>query len=289
MPIRPGIALAAAALLLTACEGELVVDLTDAPIDGASRVQLAVSSVELLGSDGDVTTIGSEHTDSFDMLDYRDGERLRLVGADGELDGSYIGLRVRFDDEDAYLRKDDTSVPIELLSAGEYADVDLSLNDSSSTSLIVDLDLRFSLIDQVDALGVYQMNPVIRVIDADSAGSIEGTIDADEIADTDCRSGRDLGTGVAVYLYEGAGVTPSDYYDDSTVTNLAQPVGSADVAYADDGDAWIYRFHYVAPGSYTVAWTCEADDEQPREDDGLLFRASADVSVGEAQTATADF
>lgn len=289
MLTRLRIVLAAAALLLSACEGELVVDLTDAPIDGASRVELAVSSVELLGSDGDTTTIDSEHTDSFDMLDYRDGERLRLVSADGELDGSYIGLRVRFDDDDAYVRMDGESVPIELLSAGEYADVDLSVDDNSSTSLVVDLDLRFSLIDQVDALGVYQMVPVIRVIDADSAGSIEGTIDADEISDSDCRSGRDLGAGVAVYAYEGAGVTPSDYYDDSTVTNLAQPIGSADVAYDDDGDAWTYRFHYVAPGSYTVAWTCEADDEQPREDDGLLFRASADVSVGEAQTAVVDF
>lgn len=287
MPVRLRIVLVAAALLVSACEGELVIDLTDAPIDGASRVELAVSSVELLGSDGNATTIDSEHTDSFDMLDYRDGERLRLVSADGELDGSYIGLRVRFDDDDAYVLRNGVSVPIELLSAGEYADVDLSLDDNDSTSLVVDLDLRFSLIDQVDALGVYQMIPVIRVIDADSAGSIEGTIEADEIADTDCRSGRDLGTGVAVYLYEGAGVTPSDYYDDSTVTNLAQPIGSADVAY--DDDAWSYRFHYVAPGSYTVAWTCEADDEQPRDDDGLLFRASADVSVGEAQTAVVDF
>jgi len=280
---------ALAALLLSACEGELVVDLTDAPVDGASRVQLQLSAIELLASDGSVTTIEPDLTESFDMLDYRDGETLRVLGADGELDGTYIGLRLRFDDDDAYLRKDGSSVPIELLSAGDHASVDLTLDGSASVALIVDIDLRFSLTDAVDTLGVYQMVPVIRVVDADTAGSIEGTIDADAIADSDCREGRALGEGVAVYLYPDSGVTPADYYDDGSASTLVQPVGSADVAYVSASDRWIWRFAYVAPGSYTVAWTCEADAEHPREDDALLFRASADVTVTEAQTSSVEF
>ncbi|SFF62887.1 protein of unknown function [Fontimonas thermophila] len=289
MPNASRLCLVAVTLLLCACESELSIDLTDAPIDGATRVQLAVSAVELLGSDGTVTRIDSQYTDDFDMLDYRDGERLRLVDASGELKGRHVGLRLRLDDDNAFLRKDEDSTPIELLSAGEYATVDLDLDDGDARTLIVDLDLRFSLIDRRDTLGVYQMIPVIRVIDADRAGRIEGTIDANAIADADCRDGRAIGTGVAVYLYTGTGVTPGDYDADATVTPLAQPLAAADVREDAASGAWTYRFHYVQPGRYTLAWTCEADREHPQQDDDLSFRDAADVEVGEAQTVTVNF
>lgn len=282
--------LACSALLLTACEGELIVDLTDAPVDGARRVEMTVSAIELLDSEGDVTTIDPDYTSSFDLLDYRDGATLRLLAADGELDDSFIGLRLRFDDAESYVRDDSgTSIPLELLSAGEYAAVDLTFDGTTSASLVVDLDLRFSLIDSIDELGSYQMVPVIRVVDADTAGSVSGTIATDLVNNADCRDGRDLGTGVAVYLYPGSDVTPADYYDDGTATSLVQPVGSAAVSYDSDSDTWAYAFHYVAPGDYTLAWTCAADDEHPREADELPFQASANVTVGEAEAVSADF
>ena len=101
--------------------------------------------------------------------------------------------------------------------------------------------------------------------------------------------GRDLGEGLAVYLYPGSEVTPADYYADGTATSLVQPVGSADIVYDSDTDTWGYAFHYVAPGDYTLAWTCAADDEHPREDDALQFQASAGVTVGEAESASVDF
>lgn len=132
------------------------------------------------------------------------------------------------------------------------------------------------------------MVPVIRVVDADTAGSISGNIDTDLVSDSDCRDGCDLGAGPAVYLYPDSEVTPADD-DDGTATSLVQPVGSADVVYDSDTDTWGYAFHYVAPGDYTLAWTCAADDEHPREDDGLLFQASASVTVGEAESASVDF
>ncbi|MFA5940369.1 MAG: DUF4382 domain-containing protein [Sinimarinibacterium sp.] len=290
MPYPRRLLLACSALLLTACEGELIVDLTDAPVDGARRVEMTVSSIELLGSDGDVTTIDPDYTDSFDLLDYRDGATLRLLAADGELDGGFIGLRLRFDDDASYVRDSSgTSVPLELLSAGEYADLSLDFDGTTSAALVVDLDLRFSLIDSIDELGAYQMVPVIRVVDADTAGSISGHIDTDLVADSDCRDDRDLGEGLAVYLYPGSDVTPADYYDDGTATSLVQPVGSTDVTYDSDTDSWGYAFHYVAPGDYTLAWTCAADDEHPREEDALLFQASAGVSVSEAGAVSVDF
>lgn len=55
---------------------------------------------------------------------------LRLLAADGELDGSFIGLRLRFDDDESYVR-----------------DSSLEFDGTTSAALAVDLDLRFSLID----------------------------------------------------------------------------------------------------------------------------------------------
>lgn len=276
-------------LLLSACEGQLIVDISAAPPDDASSVHLAVTSVELLTSDGSLITVTPEDSNTFDLLAYTDGTTRRLIDEEADVAGDYIGLRLRFDTEDAYVTTSSgAAYPIDLLSAGEYAALSLQLDSSSSSALVVLLDLRFSLTDRREDLGHYQMIPVFRVVDADTAGGIVGSIASAQVQDSTCRAGRSAGVGVAAYLYAGADVTPLDYYDSGSSTRAAQPIASADVRLDSDGD-WHFTLPFVAPGDYTVAWTCEGDDEQPRNDDGLVFRASTSVSVVEMQSSTVTF
>lgn len=286
----PFLSLLAGSLLLTACEGELVVDLGASARDDDERLVIATPSVDLLSSDGDVVNVETDSDSSYDLLEYSDGDYRRLISEDVEEDESYIGFRVRFDDDDAYLRDGDGEhIDVNVSTQGEYSYLDIDLGDSDSVAIVIELELRFSLIDYVNSLGEYELIPVIRAVNADTAGTIEGTIDDDLVEDDDCRDGRALGSGIAVYLYEGADITPVDYVDSGTVTAANQPIGAATVIRDDDNDTWAYRFRYVTPGSYTVALTCEADDEDPTADDDLVFTDSASVSVESLGTVVADF
>ncbi|PXV70378.1 uncharacterized protein DUF4382 [Sinimarinibacterium flocculans] len=275
--------------LLGACEGHLTLDLAASPADDIARVEIALSTIELLGSDGGTTRIDPVDEAAFNLLAYTGDDTRRIADADGDVSGRFVGLRLRFDDEDAYVRTaSGASVPLELLSAGEYADLELDLDDTDSVALVAAVDLRFSLIDRVADLGVWQLVPVTRVVKADGWGTIAGTVDADALGDGDCRDGRSVGRGVAVYVYPGLDVVPTDYHDSGSVVNLDQPVASAPVA-QDSSGLWRYTINYLAPGYYTVAWTCEGDAEHPREDDDLVFQARANALVAAAATTPVDF
>ncbi len=276
--------------LLCACDGSLVVDITDAPIDDAERVVLEVPAIELLDSDGATVTVDTDNADSFDLLDYQDGNTLRLVSENFDESTHFLGIRPRFDDGDAYVRTSSGGhVPIEIIGKGDFATLAFTLESEQSTAIVIDLDLRFSLIDRVDDLGVYEMLPVVRAIDADTAGRLAGSVDTAILTDDSCRGDRSTGDGVAVYLYDGSDVTPVDYVNDGSVVASDPPIASAGVRYDGDSGTWGYRFDYVTPGDYTVALTCEADDENPLSDDDLDFWSSANATVTEAGTTTLNF
>ncbi len=278
------------AVLLSACESNLAVDLSVSLPSQLASAQIAVTTIELLDDDGGVTSIDVDNSDIIDLADYPPDAPLRLLDASGELSGHFIGIRLRFDDSDAYVLTDDgDTAPIALLSAGEYADIDVQIDEGSSALIGVQLDLPFSLIDQRESLANYQMIPVSHATDGDSAASIEGTIDSDAVTASACRDGRSAGEGVAVYLFSGSDVTPADYYSSGSVGSQNPPVGYASVGLDSATDEWRYLFAPLAPGDYTLAWTCGADGDNPVLDDDLEFVASQNLTVEALATATVDF
>ncbi|MDP9142177.1 MAG: hypothetical protein M3O62_15490 [Pseudomonadota bacterium] len=293
MPVSANLArhlLPAAALLLGACESNLAVDLSVSLPSQLASAKIAVKSIELLDDDGGVTSIDVDNSDMIDLADYPPDAPLRLFDASGELSGHFIGIRLRFDDSDAYVLADDgETAPIALLSAGEYADIDVQIDEGSYALIGVQLDLPFSLIDQRDSLANYQMIPVSHAADGDSAASIEGTIAADAVTASTCRDGRAAGEGVAVYLFSGSDVTPADYYSSGSVGSQDPPVGYAGVSRDSATGEWRYLFAPLAPGDYTLAWTCAADGDSPVLDDDLEFVASQNITVEALAAATAGF
>jgi hypothetical protein len=277
--------------LLAGCEAQLSVDLTDAPIDDAAAVVLKVDSVQLLAADGSVLNVdASDAGAGINLLDYQDGGRLQVVSDDGQTEGDYLGIRPLFNLDGAYvLLKDGSQVPLELDSQADYADLDISLSETDATAVVLDIDLRFSLLDRRSTLGIYYLRPVLRAANADDAGSIEGTLADALINDTDCRDGRALGEGVAVYVYAGDDVTPVDYYASDQIVALNQALVSAPAKYDADSDNYVYTVYFLQPGDYTLALTCQADSETPDADDNLVFISSQSVTVSASQETTADF
>jgi hypothetical protein len=130
--------------------------------------------------------------------------------------------------------------------------------------------------------GAYSLIPVLRAVDADTAASLHGTIDADAVQASACRQGRSAGTGVAVYLFERDTDALLDYKRDRS-----GPVASARVQ--ADGNRYGYEFPYLLAGDYTIAWTCEADADTPDAEQSLSFEDDYSLTLEEGESQDVDF
>ena len=104
-------------------------------------------------------------------------------------------------------------------------------------------------------------------------GAIAGTVNAALVPG---------GCTPAVYVFEGAGVTPDDI--DGTAPD---PVTTATVKL--DSGAYKYKAAFLEAGSYTVAYTCQAAMDDPAVNDALVFSGAATVAVAAKTTTVHDF
>jgi len=103
------------------------------------------------------------------------------------------------------------------------------------------------------------------------------------ITDSGCTNGPNHDIGNAVYVYAGSGVTPDD------VGSPTEPLASALVTYDTLSGTYVYNLGFVAAGDYTIAFTCQAADDDPDTDDDIAFTGAADVSVAADQDTVHDF
>ncbi len=277
------VALLLTSLALSGCEASLDVNFASSTFGDADEVRLALDGVDVLDEGSSEFELGSDADDVVDALDYTGGDTLELVKS-GPLDeGRYTGIRLRFADSGSALYTSDGGVyPIDITSNYTYADMDVELDQDESDTRTIVFEPRFSLRPSTTADGHYSMTPVIRVVHPDRAGSISGTVDDDLVRSDTCRADRTVGTGVAVYAFTGANVTPQDYVSGEG----GSPVAAADVQVSDDGDSFYYDFPLMAAGSYTLALTCNADVENPSTNDGFVFLTQASVVLDESESET---
>lgn len=275
--MRAAARLLPAALLLGGCEAQLTVDVTDGPVDGAQQVVLDITHVALQTDDGDVVRFAIDPL--VDLLAYRKGETFRLLDGSTLDDGRYVGIALDFGTGSFVMRDDGTEVAVDPPVTRRFVPIDLVVDDVDDEQLVLDLDLRFSLVDA--GSGSYDLAPVLRAVRRGTTGVVTGSVSAAIVESSGCTAGRPVTEGVAVYAFTGSGVTPADYAGQSNL------IASAAV----ELDAGVYRYelHFLPPGDYTLALTCQADADNPASDDAVAFEASADVTVTEDATATLDF
>lgn len=285
------------AILLGGCQAQLGADLGVSRTGSAiAAVNLAIPYVDFEDSDEAVHSFDTEQSDAFDVLqhysdddDANDADTYKLF-SDNSAKGNYISVRPRFDVSSASVTTSSgAQYPLSLVAQPDYLTYAVDIGNDDSASMVLTLELPFSLIDDVGNSGTYELQPVIRVARVDSAGTITGTIATSVVQASACRSGRTAGTGVAAYLYDGSGVTPTDYFRTDAVVNVKQPVAAAFVKYSATADAYAFEIDNVAPGTYTIAWTCQADSENPIADDQLVFNNSEDVTVSSSATSSVSF
>lgn len=281
------LAVLTAVLMLAACngsdrftaiiggeEGRLDLAITDAPVDGVSKVSVRFIGVELQPTTGDRVRIDFDAAQLIDLYALRGGFTRLLLHDHPVPAGGYQWLRLLVqadrDSLDSFVETSSGALlPLHIAGGELHFDGGFELPRNELSELIVDVDLRRALLRP--ALEHYLLRPALRLIDARDAGSLGGEIASSYLSDVRC---GDPG-GNAVYVYSGFGIIPDDIDG-----GPADPVTTAEVIFDHPTNAWRYEVPFLTAGAYTVAFTCQADlDDPDRDDPTLLFSRTAESTV----------
>lgn len=250
--------------------GTLSLSVTDAPVDGAVSVVVQFTGVQLLSTSGKLLTFNFDTPKTIDLLALQGGNSNLLLDKISIPAGDYpvISLKVNAKPGvlDSYIELTDGTQVSLSIPAGDETGLILtqgcSVTANGVADFVIDFDLRKSVFDPEGGIADYILKPALRMVDNTKAGSIAGTVDIALTTDTTCTSGN------AVYIFEGLDVTPDD------VGGAVEPVATT-LLTADN----TYKAAFLEPGDYTVAFTCQAADDNPDTDDAIAFVGTVNVSV----------
>ncbi len=272
--------------------GSLTLEITDAPVHNASEVWVRFTGVTVKPSNGEPIEFSFSTPRDYDLLLLTGDATEVLLDAEGLPAGNYdwISLHVNadFDNEfDSYVLTD-TGQMIELrVPSGAQSGLRLvsgfTITANETTRFVIDWDLRKALVQPPGQPGWF-LRPALRITDRTEHGIISGRVADALINDDSCSNDIANDLGNAVYLFEGTGVTPADI--DGTASD---PLTSANVAQNVATGVYEYSLHFLSPGDYTVAFTCQALDDDPEVADDLVFVDATDVTVTHGETTLVDF
>jgi len=286
--------MAASLLGVTACgggdgagSGQMQLSVADAPVDGAQAVVVKFTGVELTGNSGNPVTINFAQPKTIDLLkdsgtatavlfnqpipagEY--GQIRLMVVADGDPSNSYImlsdgtmhGLQVPSGSESGYKLVSGFTVP-----SGGVVDY------------TIDFDLRKDLTCPTGQAPVCTLKPADRLVDNTTVGNIQGVV-SNTLIPNGCTPG--------VYLYSGTVIAPEDMNSSAPSSDTNLPLSSK-APVADSQPPYYYQFTFLPPGSYTVAFTCQAAADDPDKADGAVtfIPIKTGISVTANMTTTVD-
>ncbi|WP_394132259.1 DUF4382 domain-containing protein [Marinobacter nauticus] len=275
--------------------GSVSVGLTDAPTMELSSVNIAFNAIRLKPADGDWLEFSLDETGVVDLLTLQGGVTEPLITNEEVPAGVYNEIRLIIDTENSYVTKesDGDSQFTLAVPSGEQSGLklkgDFVVAADSSNNFTIDFDVRKSIVDpQGQALADYMLKPVLRLVDNLEVGAIEGTVDYATIAQTrgtDDVEGTlaDCAYSGAVYVYEGADVEPIDL---NVSRDGANPLMVVPVTAQESGSLYEWTAAFLTEGQYTIAYSCQLDNNET--DEALEFDGQQNVSVVAGETTVAD-
>ena len=292
--------------------GIVSIGISDAPVDDAEEVILEIDKITFKKSGNDDVvvdrftftsrTLNIVDEDSFqiDLLDYQSGNQAIIIN-DLELPaGRYTNIVLTILDEDvnrSYVqesvggqRKAINVIPDELQLGSFTVDAD---GDQLFT---IDVNLRQALTYRTGTTDTYILKPRgIRVQDNADDRSISGSVDPSLFnTDAPCSNKANPNIGNVVYLYEGhdlgtnnlADVFDPAESDNAVPANAIEPFAAAAVV-ANGLGQWVYSFSFLPAGDYTLAFSCDAADDDPEDYNGSTITVPfPDSQVIELTTGT---
>lgn len=286
-------ALCAAALatwLLSGCEeaantnfgtGTISVGIKDAPVDGALAVVVSFTGIELRTYSGETATINFATPRTLDLLTLQGTTTSLLLDGETVTGGKYNWLRLKVDESASYLTnstgRHDLTIPSGSESGLKVVN-GFTVPQDGTVALTIDFDLRKSILEPAQSGGAYKLKPTLRLVQNDKTGHIGGTASYAVV------NARGCGTA-SIYLFEGSNVTADDLDGVG-----ADPIDSSLVKLNNSNGNYEYKFGFLNAGSYTVAFTCLANLDNPETDDAsVTFSSPADVTVTAGATTAHNF
>ena len=272
--------------------GTVSVAITDAPVDQAKAVVVEFTGVALRPAGGEEIIINFDSPRAINLLELQGGDSAALLEGQTVPAGAYTGMRLLVNaarnNTDSYITLADDTQHSLFIPSGAQNGLRLvsgfNVPANGAASFTIDFDLRKSITSPQAPGSDFFLRPALRIVDNSEVGAIAGTVSPDTLADSSCTDEIDPSQNSnVVYIYEGANVTPDDI-DGGAV----DPITTANVT--DNGSgAFAYRAAFLSPGDYTVAFTCEAANDEAGSDDALTFLGTRTVNVAADETTAADF
>jgi hypothetical protein len=246
----------------------LSVSLMDAPVDGVTAVYVKITSMWIKPTGGPAVQLPLVNAPfTVNLLELTDTNAAVLVNEAVIEPGSYEWLAMDIAAErnvpDSYVmtaqggaEEIDMFVPsgrVRLVSGFE-------VGANQAVQLLFDWDMRQGLVFP-PGQNRYLLKPAFRMIDVTEYGVLEGTIALETVSsgDNECAKDDDptLAIGNVVYVFADP-ATPDDN------DGAADAVATIDAIYTPTG--YTYRT-LIAPGTYTVVFTCQAGNDDPTTDE----------------------
>jgi hypothetical protein len=285
---------AIALLGLAACGGDagggttqVKMSVADAPVDGAQAVVVAFTGIELTADSGNPVTITFPQPKTIDLLNESGtasavlfnqpipagsyGQIRLMVVADGNPSNSYITL------------SDGTRHGLQVPSGSETGlklVIGFTVPSSGVVDYTIEFDLRKAITCPTGQSPVCTLKPAERLVDNTAVGNIQGVVN-NTLVSAGCTPG--------VYLYSGTVTAPEDMNSTAPSTDTNQPLSSK-VPVANSQPPYYYQFTFLQPGTYTVAFTCQAAQDNPDQADSTVTfnPVKTGISVTANMTTTVD-
>jgi hypothetical protein len=262
--------------------GRLTLLVTDSPITEASKVVVEFTGVELKRAGAGDTLEFDFEPRQIDLLALSGGGSEILIEDEPVPAGDYEWIRLKVNAgrnaSDSFIELTDGSQHALFIPSGHQSGLKLirgfTVGAGQVTDFTIDFELRKSVIHPPGLGDPYLLKPVLRLVNNLEVGVIEGTVAA-SIAAGNCSP--------AVYAWTGADVTPDD------LGSANPPLVTSGVALDEATGEFRYRIAFVPTGSYTVALTCQADDDDAETDDTIAFVDSSNTTVTAGNVSTVNF
>jgi hypothetical protein len=267
--------------------GSMSLSLGDAPVDGAEKVVVLFTGVELIPNSGSPVTITFPAPKTIDLLNDSGTASARLFSQPIPA-GSYGQIRLLVvadgNPTNSYIVLSDGSMHGLQVPSGSETGLKLvtgfTVPASGVVDYTIDFDLRQAIVCPPGQAPACTLKPVERLVDNTTVGNIQGQV-SNTLVTAGCTPG--------VYLYSGTVTAPEDMNNNAPASDASQPIASK-VPLPDSQPPYYYQFTFLPPGTYTVAFTCQAMSDNPDQaDPAVKFNPiKTGITVTAGQTTTVD-
>lgn len=267
--------------------GQMQLAVGDAPIDGAQAVVVKFTGIELTANSGNPVDITFTSPMSIDLLN-QSGTASAVLFNQPIPAGSYGQIRLMVmadgDPGNSYITFSDGTVHGLRVPSGSETGLKLvsgfTVPHSGVVDYTIDFDLRQAITCPPGQSPACTLKPVERLVDNTTVGNIQGVVSNTLVPD---------GCTPGVYLYGSTASAPEDMNSVAPADDANLPLASV-VPVATSQPPYYYQFTFLPPGTYTVAFTCQAGMDDPDQaDSSVTFNpVKTGITVTAKQTTTVD-